>query len=374
MAGILYISTILLGFIFKKSKIVTALIFLSMIIFTVFCYENADLGSYSLDYDLDHFANDNSRYIGYDYLTHVALSLDIPFDGYRTIFYFFTAGLMIAAIRLLTSQANIVLSFILMSYFGIEAIQMKSFLADDIVLLAIAIYLHAEENAANRRYRDFMIPIGLFILAGTIHFSALFYLLTFLLFVFFKDTKKYSRYMLIFSLLAAGGMAAGGMASGGIIRILELISSFGLSSDQGMSYLLGWLDTTTRLGFLITYFVVFIIYLILFMERSYRKKHMALQITQNGISENLLAYIFTIGIMLPLLYVNVNFDRLFRVYFALIFIYFSRYPLNYRKLTYHELMLGGILFFLCIYEFFLDIYPFWEGTLGALLVNNLIFL
>lgn len=90
MAGILYISTILLGFIFKKSKIVTALIFLSMIIFTVFCYENADLGSYSLDYDLDHFANDNSRYIGYDYLTHVALSLDIPFDGYRTIFTFYS--------------------------------------------------------------------------------------------------------------------------------------------------------------------------------------------------------------------------------------------------------------------------------------------
>lgn len=368
MAGILYISTILLGFIFKKSKIVTALIFLSMIIFTVFCYENADLGNYSLDYDLDHFANDNSRYIGYDYLTHVALSMDIPFDEYRAIFYFFTAGLMIAAIRLLTWQTNIVLSFILMSYFGIEAIQMKSFLADDIVLLAIAVYLHAATNADNRRYRDFMIPIGLFVLAGTIHFSALFYLLTFLLFVFCKDTKKYSKYILIFSLLAAGGMA-----SGGIIRILGFITSFGLSSDQGMSYLSGWLNATTRLGFLITYFVVFVIYLVLFMERSYRKKHMALQIIQNGISENLLAYIFTIGIMLPLLYVNVTFDRLFRVYFALIFIYFSRYPLNYRKLTYHELMLGGILLFLCIYEFFLDIYPSWEGTLGALLMNNLLF-
>lgn len=130
--------------------------------------------------------------------------------------------------------------------------------------------------------------------------------ISFLLFVFFKDTKKYSKYILIFSLLAAGGMA-----SGGIIRILGFISSFGLSSDQGMSYLSGWLNATTRLGFLITYFVVFVIYLILFIERRYRKKHMVLPVTKDSISENLLAYIFTIGIMLPLLYVNVTFDRLF---------------------------------------------------------------
>lgn len=368
MAGILYISTILLGFIFKKSKIVTALIFLSMIIFTVFCYENADLGNYLLDYDLDYFGNDSFRYIGYDYLTHIALSFGITFDEYHTLFYFFAIGIMMAAIRLLTPKINIVLSFILLSYFGIEAIQMKSFLADDFVLLAIAIYLHVSENSVSSRYKKLVMPMGVFFLASTIHFSAMFYFFTFLLFVFFKNAKRYSMYILIFSLLAAGVMV-----SGGVNGILGYISALGLSSDQGMSYLSSWGDATTKLGFLLTYFVVFVIYLILFIERRYRKKHMVLPVTKDSISENLLAYIFTIGIMLPLLYVNVTFDRLFRVYFALIFIYFSRYPLNYRKLTYHELMLGGILLFLCIYEFFLDIYPAWEVTLGALLMNNLLF-
>lgn len=368
MASILYISTILSGFIFKKSKLVTILIFFSMIIFTVFCYENADLNSYSLDYYLDYFGNDSSRYFGYDYLTHISLNLDITFDEYRTIFYFFAVGLMIIAIRLLTPQANIVCSFILLSYFSIEAVQMKSFLADDIVLLAIAIYLHSTENSIRRQYKKLIIPIGLFILASTIHFSVIFYFFTFLLFVFFKKAKKYSMYIFLFSLIAAGCMAFGGIKS-----ILGYISTFGLSSNQGINYLSSWGDATTRLGFLITYFVVFVIYLFLFIERRYRKKHIVLQAAKSSISENLLAYIFTIGIMLPLLYVNVTFDRLFRVYFVLIFIYFSRYPLNYRKFTYHELMLGGILLFLCIYEFFLDIYPSWEGTLGALLMNNLLF-
>ena len=368
MAGILYLSTILSGFIFKKSKLVTILIFFSMIIFTVFCYENADLNNYSRNYYLDFFGNDSFRYIGYDYLTHIALSFGITFDEYHTLFYFFAIGIMMAAIRLLTPKINIVLSFILLSYFGVEAIQMKSFLADDFVLLAIAIYLHVSENSVSSRYKKLVIPMSVFFLASTIHFSAIFYFFTFLLFVFFKDAKRYSMYILIFSLLAAGVMVSSGVNS-----ILGYISALGLSSDQGMSYLSSWGDATTKLGFLLTYFVVFVIYLILFIEWRYRKKHMVLPVTKDSISENLLAYIFTIGIMLPLLYVNVTFDRLFRVYFVLIFIYFSRYPLNYRKLTYHELMLGGILLFLCIYEFFLDIYPFWEGTLGALLMNNLLF-
>lgn len=368
MAGILYLSTILSGVIFKKSKLVTALIFFSMIIFTVFCYENADLNSYSLDYYLDYFGNDSSRYIGYDYLTHLALSLDITFDEYHTLFYFFAIGIMMAAIRLLTPRINIVLSFILLSYFGVEAIQMKSFLADDFVLLAIAIYLHTTETSTDSRYKNLIIPVGLFVLASTLHFSAIFYFFTFLLFAFFKNAKKYSMYIIIFSLLAAGVMI-----SGGVNGILGYISALGLSSDQGMNYLSTWGDATTKLGFLLTYFVVFVIYFILFIERRYRKKHIASLAMKDSISEDLLAYIFTIGIMLPFLYVNVTFDRLFRVYFALIFIYFSRYPLNYRKFTYHELMLGGILLFLCIYEFFLDIYPSWEGTLGALLMNNLLF-
>lgn len=161
-----------------------------MIIFTVFCYENADLNSYSLDYYLDYFGNDSSRYIGYDYLTHLALSLDITFDEYHTLFYFFAIGIMMAAIRLLTPRINIVLSFILLSYFGVEAIQMKSFLADDFVLLAIAIYLHTTETSTDSRYKNLIIPVGLFVLASTLHFSAIFYFFTFLLFAFFKNAKK----------------------------------------------------------------------------------------------------------------------------------------------------------------------------------------
>lgn len=362
MTLVLFGTAVILGLIFKKSRICTFYIVSVMFLLSAFRYYDADLDNYRINYNsIMSVKSDWVRYRGYALFIRFWTRLGLDFKQYMIIFYSLVIVILLIAITLLTSKVNEVLSFYLIFSFALDVVQMKSFIAEAISLLGIAILIRtlSEDEIPKKKKR---ISIGIFIvlccLATFMHFSALFYLMGGVLLIIIKNKNRFRKKIIGLSLAAAGMIYIGILP-----LIVKCAHALGILDD--VHYLLHWVVRSTRLGFVVPIILVLLVVLSTFCITERESK-------ENLQQRNINNYMITICFMIPLLVMNVGYNRLIRVYMILMYISFAN-RLRDGKAT-PKGIVGYLFFYISIgYAFWIDVYPVYESTLGALFSYNGIF-
>ncbi len=375
MTLILYISALVAGLIFRRSKICTIYILSVMYILSAFNVKNADYATYQSSYqNMLGSGRTLFRYRGYTDFTYLFGSNGIDFEHYMIYFYLIMFVIMIVAIRLLTEKVNPVLSYYMIFSYGIDVVQMKSLFADVLILLAVSLLIRNEvikaedemDHAAKvkRRILRRSLPYMILIYAVTIHFSALFFLACSLLFVTIKNKGKMLKRVFYISIFFSVLIYVGFLPV-----VMHYANVLGILGD--MDYMMHWATRSTRFGFILTFVLVGLVVIAINVDRlSWDRDDTRDRV---GLKYKFIAdYTLTAMLALPFLVMNGHFSRLIRPYMILMYIYYVH------KKKMQKIRTGELIGYLCymgsiVYAFWIDIYPSMEGTLGALLEFNRLF-
>lgn len=355
MAIFVYISTIVLGLLFKKSKICTAYILSIMYIFSAFRITSADYENYKIAYNSIETTS-YYKYAGYTSFQKVFHNIGLSFEQYNIVFYIIVLLLFAVAIRILTKNVNSVLAYYMIFSFPIDAVQMKSYLSEALSLVAISIiikYIKFDEDK-KLNAKQLVIALGCFIMALYIHFSSAFYLIAAILYFTTKNrnsiSKKVFALTITFSLVCYSGFFA---------VILKIANNLGIVGR--LDYLDMYTIKTGKLGFIL--YAGWIILLI--FACRYNKNEVCMETGQSEIS----SFMLTSILIIPFLILNVEYNRLIRIYMILLYIFYS----NIKKKTIISkkiLFNYSAYFFSIIFSYCYIVVNLYEGTLGALLKYN----
>lgn len=362
MASVFYGVAVLAGLLFRRSPLVTVGIFALMIILSAFAQNTADLSNY--EFSFYGMEDDVGRYIGFTTFLQAFSATGMSFEVYRVIFYLLAFGMTVFAARLWTTKVNAVLALILISYYGIESIQMKSCLADAIVILFLSLYFHSmREDGTVSKKRLLLVLSGL-LLGASMHYSTAYFLLCLLLFHFFGESRRYFTFMILFGISATYILNSVGMGN-----LFLMVANLGLTTDEG--YLGAWGDGAMRMGFLVPFAWVGVYGLFLYFARFGRRKAISSRALMQDTA--MIRFLSTVVLLLPLLYINVTFDRLFRVYLFFAYLLAVR-GAGIRYCGSQRVLIGLCILFLAVFIFVFDMaFGNWDGTLGGILNSNAIF-
>ena len=362
MTILLLLSAIILGFLFEKSKVVSAYILSVMYLLAAFNYDNADYSMYTISYANSAGFTYNFRYIGYSMFVHFFSSQGVPYNHYLKIAFIPIFLILFIAICKLTDKPNRVLALFLVFPFGIDVIQVKAFFSEVFGLLGISLLLDRLSNNLKKSFDYRLIcAIVLFILSVLFHFSGFFYVVVVALFYFFRNRHWFNKAIIIASV--AGFVA---VLSGILARAMSIAGSIGIISDT--EYLSGYATKATRLGFVVTFIPALLMVgacWILFdpedSEGHYSKKQVLIR-----------QFMLTGLMVLPLLVMHMVFDRLARVYMIMMYSLFANAP-RPKRITTKQFFAYAMFVVSIIWFFGIDILSAFDGTLLALLKNSELF-
>lgn len=363
MTYFLFISSIVIGLVFRKSRVVSIYILSSLYILAVYKYNCADLENYRLEYNFIQegiFTEENARYIGFFMIQSIAVWFKLDFLQFLQLFYLICFVVLYVAVRKMTAYVNVVFALFTIFPFGIEVIQMKTFMADCFVLLGLS-FLFAEETKIRKKskYANFILFIIFLLIAICIHFSAVYFMIVGTIFIL-SDKRKYKR-VITFGSIVGFIMTCFDVFPALLKRVSAIVPGF------DFNYIIRWMSGRMHWGIILiilaTLMIIFTSQLIFaalcknfFVQGSYYKYQI---ITD---------FICSVFILLPLIMYDMTFDRLFRVFIILIFILAAEVPTKVRtmKKVYAN---TGILFMLAV-MYWIDISKVYDITLGAILKFN----
>ena len=357
MTYILFLFAIILGLVFKKSKICSAYMLTVMVFLAALRTQSADLENYQVEYLYGY----SSRYFGFDFFTGVFRTIGFSFEQYMIAFYIITYMLLFVAIRLLTQNVNFTLACYMIYSYGIDAIQMKTCISNVFVLLSFSIVLRCFEDKKKITKKSLMLLSALLMLFGvSLHLSAVYYIVCMVTYLIFYNRPNMSikAIAIVICLLL--------IINGGILPwILNVFSNLGIIG--GMDYFAKFTAKQTSLGFFIP-----IINIIIIMFAFYFKKRGDSSFpngTGFAISYNTMyPCILSMWTIVPIMMINLQYYRLFHPFYLLIYIFFSE-KFFVAKCNIYAL-LSKILFFVLISFVFIYELPVYDSTLGALLKYN----
>lgn len=359
MIVLLYVSAIICGIIFKKSKVCTFYMACVMYVMSAFCYYMADLEDYKLGYNLMAAGGYSYyRYRGYSIFLKIWTDLGLSFEQYRLVFYFLVLLVLIVAIRIFTKEVNFVLSCYMIFSFPIDVAQMKSFLASSLMLLGLAIlFKNYDAVSLHRRRWKFFWFFVLAFLSMLMHFSTFFYLLAVFAYFFLKKWKHIHANFFLLSMIGAVLIYSGGLSF-----IANIASEMGILGD--MEYMSVYFEKSTNWGFLVGFFWVGLM-VFCCVYNSKKMRH------QNTTDDVLRKYYATVYLALPFLVLNMQYSRWMRIYMILLYIMFSK---QFRmKVTVKKFASNIIYVFTLFISFYMGIYSTYDTTLGALFHYNSLF-
>lgn len=354
MIPYIYISAILLGLIFKRSKLCSGYLMVIMFIVSAFNYMNADYTNYYYGYN-STYSPDVFRYIGYTGFFSIWRNLGLDFGQYRLIFYSLNIILLYISLRMLTNNINYVLAIYLIFAFPLDIVQMKAFFSETLVIFAISLFISYKNNRVIN-----VITVFILILAALIHFSASIYLLITLVFMLYKRIRQYRNVIVIISssLFII-------TVSGGLNTILKLASKFGVVSD--IDYLIQWTSKNTRYGYILSFILIILILISNYLVYKIQKENCQ----SNMIDFRISRYINSIVIIIPLIILDSTYDRLIRVFLLLLIIAISRMKFGL-KISKKQLYLNMTFYSTIAYTFIVQILPVYTSTLESIFKYNLI--
>ena len=357
MTYFLFFSAILVGLIFKKSKIAGAYILLSLYTLSAFNYHNADYYAYTISYR--HSSSSEFRYFGYSVITNFFFFFLIPYEDYLKIIFVIILVMLYFAVNLITNKPNLVLALFTIFSFGIDAIQIKAFSSEVLSLLSIVIIIKLLSLNHDEKHRKYLyiIAFALSIAGSLLHYSGIYYVAIEIVYLLIVHRKKIKR-----SILVILGLFALMLYSGLLPIVLRIGHSVGVISN--IDYLSQWVVRKTRFGFIITFIGVFL----LLASIAYKGDDSSDTPLQSVIRE----FLFTSVLILPLLIMNWTYDRLLRVYAILLYAYFANKRIC-AIISFKQVSSILVLLSFVSYMFYIDIFMSYEGTLGAIFKYSLLF-
>lgn len=326
---ILYGSAIIFGIMFRKSRICSAYILSVMYLTSAFCIQNDDYRNYENGYNLIASGQStNVRYWGYGILIKICSSMGLNFQQYRMLFYLLVISILFISILFFTEKANFVLALYMAFSFCTDIIQMKSFIAYTIELFALSILLREEIKNNILRYIVFFV---LSFLASLMHFSAAYFILAAVVYIFMRKKKNIGRDVFVFSALGTLFVYFGGLEI-----VAQIMNQIGILGD--MEYLSNWFEKRTHFGFILGFIWVFVI-AYCFSGRQVRCQKPCM------LSDKIEKYGSTVFLTLPVLVLNLQYTRLLRPYMILLFCVFAD---RFQRKETRRSMIGNALVASCV--------------------------
>ena len=362
MTYILFIFAVVLGLAFKRSRICTVYILTVMIILAAFNYQSADIANYRMEYAQAIDANvDSLRYVGYSYLIKLSANAGLSWEQYRVIFYAVTFVLLSVAIRILTKNVNLVLAIYLITYYGIDVIQMKSHIADVLAFFGIAFIVKClSEGKPLKNWRT-VFSVFLLLLSALMHFATAFYVLAFVMFVLLYRHKDMTKKIIIMLLVILAAIY------GNVLSIIvHYANQLGILGD--LNYLEGWLHVATRYGYLIQ--VAFVVSAVLSCNlfRYAGEEDNSLD-SRSEIDLLLSRFLITALMLIPLFVINTTYDRLMRVYILIALCCYAneKIKVNMSRVRFLSLVFEVVTI---MFAFYVGTYSFYSTTLGSIFKYN----
>lgn len=354
MLLIIWIILIFLGLLIPKSKLLTILMVLFMVVVIGFRTQGGDYIIYFNEYKWSVYQTySDIHYVGYLFIEKYAHSLGIEFDQWLFIVAVVSILLTYSGISRLTNNVNAVLALYFIYPFTHEAIQVRTFLANSLFIFALPLVLCDEEQDKKRTIIKRILFYILSAIACTFHFEAAIYVAMITLMLFLP--KKYSKsYVFVFSIILFF------LIEFGILP--KIISNF----NTRIAY---WISGRTGLGIVFPIaFTIGIWYLsqilgkrCVLVEKENPEKQQFYQ--------KLLRLSDFIILLIPMFCYDITFNRLWRLFLVIDYIMLARiipYKLTNKARTNILIITGILLIGIVIYENELTL-------LFELLVNNGIF-
>lgn len=347
------------GFLFPKSKSVSFMMLIFMIV-TIACRtQGADYIVYQNEYKWSEYQTFSEvHYVGYLVLEQFAHSLNFTFEQFVFVTGMISCILTYTGFKKLTYNINIVFALYFLYPFSHEAVQTRTFLANAILIAALPLILkepnESDEKRKKRKYGIRMITFFvLSILACTFHFEASVYVVFFALMLFLP--QKYGK-IYIFS----GTMIA--------FLLIEsnLLPKIVLGFNTRIAY---WLSGKTGVGIVIPVFITLAIWYTMQVVGKYCLRLVSNSEKDTLFYRKLLRLSDFVFLLIPLFCYDITFNRLWRLFLIVLYIMIAKvFPYKTDK---NRQWL--ILFCMIVLMTGLVIYEKELTLLVGIMKNNLIF-
>lgn len=304
---------ILCGLLFPKSKLVSMMMILFMIIAIGCRTQGADYIVYQNEYTWSKYQIfSDVHYVGYLVLEQLAHQQGIMFKDFLLIVSALSCLLLYFGLSRFTPYVNSVLALYLIYPFSHEAIQTRTFLANSVLIAILPLILkdenENEKHNLGKKWLSKKIRTILFfviaMLACSFHFEVVIYvaLLTLMLFL----PKKYGK-----SFIVTGTAIVFGLIEVGILpKIVERFNS-------RIAY---WLSGKTGFGIVIPIFITLVIWYAMQITGTVCVRNCLSGSAEQKFYDKILRFSDFIFFLIPLFCYDITFNRLWRVFLLLLYI------------------------------------------------------
>ena len=331
---------IILGIVFPRSKyvlILDVLVISSIIGFRP--YTATDYANYWVEYNTAPLIQvSRADFPGYNILMRFFQYLGLDFNQFVVVIAFLSVILMVTGMLRLSKYVPFALSIFLIYPFAHEAVQMRTFLADSIVWCALPMLLIDHQNKAKNIQSKSMFFILTYI-ATTIHTLCWFYIIVAILYLLFRNSKKYLT--VIFTIA-------------GLMLILAHTSllSVALTSVSSSDKLDHWTEGSTGLGMVI-YAVISLLIFIMIKYSTNSAMVLEGKITKQ-LNQNIQKFSVSILLIIPFLTLDITFNRLWRVFLGILYLVSAEYLYGNGKLSGKKILYIITLIIIMIIMFLLE--------------------
>lgn len=331
---------IILGIVFPRSKyvlILDVLVISSIIGFRP--YTATDYANYWVEYNTAPLIQvSRADFPGYNILMRFFQYLGLDFNQFVVVIAFLSVILMVTGMLRLSKYVPFALSIFLIYPFAHEVVQMRTFLADSIVWCALPMLLIDHQNKAKNIQSKSMFFILTYI-ATTIHTLCWFYIIVAILYLLFRNSKKYLT--VIFTIA-------------GLMLILAHTSllSVALTSVSSSDKLDHWTEGSTGLGMVI-YAVISLLIFIMIKYSTNSAMVLEGKITKQ-LNQNIQKFSVSILLIIPFLTLDITFNRLWRVFLGILYLVSAEYLYGNGKLSGKKILYIITLIIIMIIMFLLE--------------------
>lgn len=335
---VFFLGAIFLGLLKPRSRIVSLL--LLILIFIIIAYRNdgIDFDNYMEEYEYAIFQTTKDvHYIGWLLLEKIGHEFHLSFRGFVISITLLSCICLYLGLRQITINVNFALALFLIYPFGLDAVQMRMFLIDSILVYAC---LYLVKKTTINKNGIFLI---LAILTASIHFVAFIFVLSILVSILLKRYVK-EKYLII--LLP--------MVISIVIFILksEVLNNLLISLNSRIEY---WLNSRMHFGWIVPVgFTILIFSMLIYCTNTLNNTKFYSKIDSDKYS----AVVYSLLLLIPFLMIDVTFDRLWRVYLLLLYalsseVFFCSYVQNAKKIN---LFFALLIFFVGVNFYDKNIY------------------
>lgn len=324
---------IALGLFFPQSKLVIVIDVVVLGLIVGLRTNSMDYYNYLLEYNTAQIVPPSlADFPGYNIIMRWSQYIGLDFTQFVLVMAFISFTLMITGMMIFSKYVPFAMAFFIVYPFGHEAIQMRTFLADALVICALPLLLIDHKT----RMKNILSKSIFFILvffASRIHTLCWFYLAIAAIYLFLRRKKWYVPLIIIITIITMLLIRLNILT-----RLMMVISS----SDK----LDHWVQGSSGLGMIFYAFLTMVLYLLI--------RYSILNIVKNETNKvskqvkiNILSYSTCLLLIIPLLTYDITFNRLWRIFLILLYLmageYLYRTHFNRNKLIYIFALLAMVI-------------------------------